>query len=226
MKKKRFILSLVVGLGITLLPMQTNAVVLQANPNTNGQASYKPTDWMTYIREMETANQAMGLSEKVDETTKKATSTSNDIDVHMAKTTEWGAMAILSASGYGNSKIIQESDITTTTGNKSGVYIPLIWESTAGGLENEIFSGVDERYYDEYTSSYTSAKTGDGLGKKGTNVPGCARWHGASDTGQWWVAANYTGFFRGGGTMFAFTTSYMFAGNGLGRAAVVCGDGF
>lgn len=223
MKKKKFILSLVVVLGVALLPMQTNAVVLQGNPNTNGKGRYEAKDWMTYIRDMETSNQAMGLSETIDATTQKATSTSNDIDVHMAKTTEWGAMAILSASGYGNSKKIQESDIKSTTGNKSGIYMPLTnRETTAGGLKNYVFSGVDERYYDAYTDSYTSAKTGDGLGKTGTSVLGCAMWQGAIEEN--WVNSSNRYFLRGYPGLFSFNRAS--GGSNYGRAAVVCGEGF
>ena len=154
-----------------MLPLQSKAV-LQANPNTNGVKKDTNTNWMTNIRNMETLNQAMGLQETLDATTKKATSESNNIDVHMSKTTEWGAVAILSASAYGNSSILQASTIKSTTGNKSGIYFPLTdFEWTAGGLEGRIFSGVDEKYYDSYTTSTTSAKVGDALGNSTTTNP-------------------------------------------------------
>ena len=172
--KKKMIFSMALLLAVIILPLQTKAV-LQANPNTNGVKKDTPTNWMTNIRNMETANQAMGLQETIDATTKKATSSSNNIDVHMIKTTEWGAVAILSASGYGNSSVLQTSTIKSTTGNKSGVYFPLAYEWTAGGLEGSIFSGVDAKYYDSYTTSSTSAKAGDALGTHSTTNPRLCR---------------------------------------------------
>lgn len=59
---------------------------------------------MSHIRTMETKNQAMGLEESIEEQSMQSASGSNGIDVHMIKSTEWGTVAILSASGYGNKK--------------------------------------------------------------------------------------------------------------------------
>lgn len=70
---------------------------------------------MSHIRTMETKNQAMGLEESIEEQSMQSASGSNGIDVHMIKSTEWGTVAILSASGYGNIKRLQESEIKTTT---------------------------------------------------------------------------------------------------------------
>lgn len=171
MKQKKFFMMIAILVGIITLPHQAQAV-LQANPNTNGATQDVLTSWMTNIRNMETSNQAMGLDETIDGTTKKATSESNNIDVHMIKTTEYGAVAILSASGYGNSEPLQSSTIKSTTGNKSGVYFPLSnWEWTAGETNEAVFSGVDGRYYDSYTTSNTSAKVGDALGTSSTTNP-------------------------------------------------------
>ena len=49
----------------------------------------------------------------------------------MEKNTEYGAMAILSASSYGNQSKIESGG--TTTGNKSGVYINLNKEWVSAG---------------------------------------------------------------------------------------------
>lgn len=97
MKRKQRILSFMLILGISMLPMPTKAV-LQANPDTNGKKIDSPDNWMVNIRSMEKKNQAMGLEETINEETMESTSGSNGIDVHMIKTTEWGTMAILSAS--------------------------------------------------------------------------------------------------------------------------------
>ena len=163
MKQKK-IFMIIVLLLVSLVIPSTNYAVLQANPNTHGKKIDVVTNWMTNIRKMETAGQAMGLNETIDETTMKATSKSNGIDVHMIKTTEYGAVAILSASGYGNPNKIQSSTIKSTTGNKTGVYFNQAWEGTAGGCSEYIFLGVDGKYYDAYTTSNESAKRGDALG--------------------------------------------------------------
>jgi len=178
MKKKKIMLGMMIILGIMALPLQVKAV-LQANPNTNGNNMDAAVNWMPKIREMETKNQAMGLEEIIDDKTMKATSASNGIDVHMIKTTEWGTVAILSASGYGNSKWIQNSEIKSTTGNKSGIYLPLTWEVTAGGLEGKIFSDVDSKYYNTYTSSYNESKKIKGDGVYETSITGSnsTSWH-------------------------------------------------
>ena len=137
MKKKRMILGVVIMLGVALLPVSSKAV-LQANPNTHNTKQTFATTWMTDIRNMETKNQAMGLEENIDNTTKKSTSGSNGIDVHMIKSTEYGATVILSASGYGNTKKIKDSNIKSTTGNKSGIYFVLgVYERIAGGIRRK-----------------------------------------------------------------------------------------
>ncbi len=171
MKKKKMILGVVIIVGVALLPLPSKAV-LQANPNTNGTKVDTTENWLLTVRSMEKKNQAMGLEETIDSSTKKATSASNGIDVHMIKSTEWGTVAILSASGYGNSKWLQNSEIKSTTGNKSGVYFPL----TKGG---EWVAGVgtslpaDKKYYDVYNldDGKASAKCGDAIGTSGTKNP-------------------------------------------------------
>ena len=59
---------------------------------------------MSHIRTMETKNQAMGLEESIEEQSMQSASGSNGIEVHMIKSTEWGTVAILSASRYENKK--------------------------------------------------------------------------------------------------------------------------
>lgn len=115
--RKKYLMILFLILSITLLPMGGVKAALQANPNTHVKKADYPGSWMSNIRKMEETNGSMGLSESLnsDLTSKE----SNNIDVHMMRTTEYGAIAILSASGYGNSKTLQNSSIKTTTGNKT-----------------------------------------------------------------------------------------------------------
>ena len=218
MKEKTKLQTKLTALAVTLfaaavLPTGQVKAALQSNPNTQYKTVYNPTTWMTQIRQIETSGNAMGLSETLDTTSLIATSESNGIDVHMMKSTEYGAIAILSASGYGNPQTLQSSSVKTTTGNKTGIYFSgSNWEWVAGGLSGSIFSGVNARYYDAYgtnnSSSYdyntnkSNAKIGDALGDGTTSNPGCAGWHSASNSD--WVYSSYPYFKRGNGGLFSF----------------------
>ena len=184
LKIKIIILTVLIPL-IVILPTTGVKAALQANPNTHTKKEDKPTNWMSNFRKMEITGGAMGLSESLnsDLTSKE----SNNIDVHMMRSTEYGAIAILSASGYGNSKTLQNSSIKTTTGNKTGVYFTgNNWEWVAGGINGKIFGGVNTRYYDTYAdSNQGSARIGDALGTASTANPGCTKWHSASSS--YWV---------------------------------------
>lgn len=211
--RKKYLMILFLILSITLLPMGGVKAALQANPNTHVKKIDAPTNWMSNIRKMEETNGAMGLSESLnsDLTSKE----SNNIDVHMMRTTEYGAIAILSISGYGNSKTLQNSSIKTTTGNKTGVYFTgNNWEWNAGGLQGNIFGGVNTKYYDSYTGSSSSAKIGDALG--------CRGWHSASKSV--WFNGSYIYFVRDNGGLFSFN-SYPGGDTNAGRGVAVCGTG-
>lgn len=191
---------------------------LQANPNTQCTKSDSPVYWMNAFREMETVGGAMGLNETLNDDL-TASSASNGIDVHMMRTTEYGAIAILSASGYGNPS--NERAITTTTGNSTGVILDTTenWEWTAGGRAS-IFSGVNSRYFDTYTDK-TSARIGDALGDATTTNPGCAGWH-SPDSLEWFVSDSYS--LRGYHGIFSFRPNKA-DGSTWCRGVAVCGTG-
>ena len=204
---------------MTLMPVGQVKAALQANPNTQYNKADSATNWMTGFRQMETAGGAMGLNETLN-TDLTSSSGSNGIDVHMMKTTEYGAIAILSASGYGNPS--NAKAITSTTGNETGIILNTNnWEWTAGGLQGSIFSGVNRRYFDTYTGNNTSARAGDALGSSTTPNPGAAGWHQASYSG--WVYGSYPYFLRGDGGVFSFGGNY--SNHYYGRGVVVCGAG-
>lgn len=181
---------LVVGIILTIsliIPFGNVKAALQANPNTHYKKVDYATNWISNMRRMEESGNAMGLNEKLNSDL-TASSDSNDIDVHMMRSTEYGAIAILSASGYGNSQTLQNSSVKTTTGNKTGIYFSgENGEWVAAGLNMGVFNGVDVRYYDAYGTnnpkyySYdmnkSNAKIGDALGDGTTVNPGCAGWH-------------------------------------------------
>ena len=222
-KTKFKLISLVVLLAVmVLLPVGNVKASLQANPNTHYTKGDSLANWMMNIRNMEKSGEAMGLSETFNPD--YTSTSSNGIDVHMMKSTEYGAIAILSASGYGNQQTLQNSTEKTTTGNKTGVYFSgNAWEWVAGGGASNPVSGMNTRYYDGYTNSQASAKVGDALGTSGTANPGCTSWHSA----RYSVWAEELYFFRGNGGLFSFYgNSYISGyGNFCGRGVAICGQG-
>ena len=221
-KQKMLAFILVVAFAI-LMPFSNVKASLQANPNTHNKKVDGPTNWMSNIRSMEKSGEAMGLSETLNSDL-TASSDSNGIDVHMMKSTEYGAIAILSASGYGNPQKLQDSTEKTTTGNKTGVYFSgANWEWVAGGLQGSIFGGVNSKYYDSYTGAQASAKVGDALGTSGTTNPGCTEWHSASN--PLWVGSGSAPYFeRDNGGLFSFYINGDYGSN-LARGVAVCGAG-
>lgn len=225
---KIFIIICVIGLIAIMLSSSQVQAAIQSNPNTHYIKQYRSIYWISYFRNMEKVGEALGLSETIDGTTLLSTSESNNLDSHMIKSTEFGAIAILSASGYGNPKTLKDSIMKTTTGNETGVYMSYstgggYLENVAGGRSGYIFGGVDGRYYDAYTIYQDSAKVGDALGTATTVNPGCDRWHSANgawsiDTTRVYMQRNYYGIFG--------TNSTNSNGSYCSRGVIVCGEGF
>ena len=221
MKKTKLILTtLIIMLAIILLNTSEVHASLQANSNThyNSNNTKKPEVWMSEFRKMETSEGGMGLSETLNEDL-TASSKSNNIDVHMMRSTEYGAIAVLSASGYGNNQTLQNSTTKTTTGNKTGVYFSGgNWEFVAGGIEGYIFSEVNKKYYDTYKSGdRSSARVGDALSERTNN--GCQGWHSASEYS--WVDSSHPYFRRGNGGLFSFDNAIAAI---YSRGVAVCGN--
>ncbi len=224
MKTKKIILTAILMIIMLILSGGGVQAALQANPNTQYTKRDTLANWVKNVRKMEETGGAMGLAETINSSTLLATSSSNGIDVHCIKTTEYGAMAILSASGYGNPS--NEKAITSSTGNSTGVILNTSnWESTSGtaSVRTAGLTGVNARYYDLYTSSSDSAKRGDALGSATVANPGCAGWHSASSSG--WPSVNNIGFPRGGAGLFSFSHSTTSSDNYYARSVVVCGAG-
>ena len=201
-KKKSKLIAVGITLAISvLMPFENVKAALQANPNTHYKKSDSTTNWMSNMRKMEESGNAMGLSETFNSDL-TASSKSNNIDVHMMRSTEYGAIAILSVSGYGNSQTLQNSSVKTTTGNKTGIYFSGVnMENVAGGFDTGR-GNVNEKYYDIYTTSIASAKIGDALGDSSTENPGCTGWHSANY--KEWISSEYTNFFRGATGLFSY----------------------
>lgn len=227
MNASRFLKQILTILMIGIILVFTNVgyanAVLQSNKNTHYVKKDSTINWMTNFRNMEKSGHAMGLNETL-RANLTAASESNNLDVHMMRATEYGAVAILSASGYGNPS--NENAITTTTGNNTGVMINTDAsnsEFVAGGAKGQIFTGVDVRYYDEYIEGdLMSSRVGDALGNATTTNPGCIGWH--SGEIQYWPDSRFPYIGRGATGIFAYngyTTNYNF----FSRGVVVCGVG-
>ena len=221
-KQKMLAFILVVAFAI-LMPFSNVKASLQANLNTQYKKSDALKSWMVNIRNMEKSGEAMGLSETFNPD--YTSTSSNGIDVHMMKSTEYGAIAILSASGYGNPQKLQNSTEKTTTGNKTGVYFSgANWEWVAGGVAGNPVSEMNARYYDKYGVDISTAKVGDALGNYNSANPGCAGWHSASRID--WAGSSY--FVRGCGGLFSFCGNLNFDDSyhsNFGRGVAVCGAG-
>lgn len=209
MKIRNFLILIIMA--IILLPNISHAG-LQANPNTQYTLEARPAYWMTAIRQMEVSNEAMGLSETFnsDYTSK----ISNNIDVHMIRSTEYGAILILSASGYGNPSNAKE--VTSTTGNNTGVMIDY------GEYTEELVAGTSSsfstntRYWDKYNNdSGATYKVGDSLVE-------CREWHWSYYTK--WVTSNDPFFSRSSDGIFSIFGINADAAKSC-RGVAVCGEG-
>lgn len=152
-----------------ITPIKAQAA-LQSNGGT--PAVKNIGDWMLQVRNMQSLGGTLGRTDTINTT--NLTSNATDLDIHMEKNTEYGAMAILSASSYGNPGKIENGQ--TTTGNETGVVINLNKEWVAAGqlLDLSVFTNANGRYKNSYTPTY-SAKVGDAI----TETKG---WHGSTSS--------------------------------------------
>ena len=188
--KYTIITSLCFG-SLIIMGARDSKAVLQSNGNDG--ATYNVENWMKNVRQMEQVGGAMGLSENINANL-TTNGESNNIDVHMQKNTEYGALAILSASSYGNPNKVENGQ--TTTGNVTGVVMKFNseWTATAviGGLTE-----FSSRYSNSYPRTYVTIK-GDAM--KETEG-----WHGGNNL--WFVQAP-SGIVRGKGqSIFSYYLS-------------------
>lgn len=242
MKRKQILITL---LGIILLAILSinnkSYAVLQSNGGT--VATKDVGSWMSQIRNMEANGGSLGLKETINGNLTPS-SGSNNLDCHMEKNTEYGAMAILSASSYGNPEKVVSGG--TTTGNASGVKINLNKEWVAAGNLTNVTSYVNASA--RYKNTYPNGSQGSSLEyvrRIGDAITETSGWHGSGASE--WIRTNYvnqgvtqTGLLRAySGSIF----SYYGVGN-LGnfqgktpdhatqsntwasRAVIVVGEGF
>lgn len=250
MKKKQIIITLLI-LAVTLIILTPNSnAALQSNGSTPTTQSL--TSWMSNIRKMEGVGGALGLTETMNASTLLSTSGSNNLDIHMEKNTEYGAIAILSASSYGNPNKIENGG--TTTGNETGIVMNLNKEWVAAGYLTSVaeFTNANSRYKNVYevtettinSSPYSELKP-SGNGKKVSNytrkigdaITETNGWHGSTS----WVWLSGWGSSRESGLIRAYSGSIFsyYGYNGFdkedklaqytktwaSRAIMVCGEG-
>ena len=130
---------------------------------------------MWKVREMQQAGGTLGLTDTIEYENEEKYLTSNNpnLDIHMQKKTESGAMAILSASSYGNPNPIANGE--TTTGNHTGIYI------NTWGTSGELVAGGDITNYENYTMAMQRYKNSYTLGtyvaKVGDAMEETYKWH-------------------------------------------------
>lgn len=230
LQKFKAIISILIMILLFSIPNQVQANA-QSRSDKDRLTGKTASEFFELIRKMETSSGPMGLGATVKEVTVNAgtanerktiseTSDPNNIDVHMIKNTEWGAVAMLMDSAYG-SKQSGSSTTATTTGNKSGVYEFFSgWEYVAGmwNTKNDyngyIYYADDTKYWNKYTEE---------VNKVGDATKETPSWKSASFA--YFVTSSYPVFRRGSSGAFDFNGGHGSASSGLGsRAAVVCGS--
>ena len=154
---------------------QLNQVEAALQANGTAGITANLNDWVYYTRKMQEPGGGLGLTDKISDT--DLTSANKNFDVHFQKNTEYGAIAILSASSYGNPNKI--ADGQTTTGNVSGIQVKLNGEWTAAGPNSTLVENMKKskaRYWNNYgDGNGSNSKTGDAM----TETNG---WHGSTDS--------------------------------------------
>lgn len=174
--KNKFLLGVLTISSVCMIlqPNKANAA-LQSNGGTPTTKTYN--EWALQIRQMQELGGTLGRTDTIDSTT--LTSNAIDLDIHLEKNTEYGAMVILSASAYGNPNKIEDGG--TTTGNSTGIVMKInkervsAWPSGHRTIDTNVLGSYKNRYYDLYTcySDFPAAyKAGDALEET-------YQWHGA-----------------------------------------------
>lgn len=214
MKKKKLMM---VIMALMLIITAKSTYAMQSRPDGTSKTNVYANYFFTEIRKMEST--VLGLPTNFDTTT-WLDSSGNGVDVHMAKNTEWGTAAMLSASAYGTAPSGQSS--ATTTGNATGVYqmADRTWEYVAGiwDASNDYMSnirGANSRYYDLYTNQ--TSISGDAT----TETAG---WKGASLRN--FINGSQPVFIRCWGALFGYYNSYgVHDSGGSSRSVLVVGAG-
>lgn len=231
--------SLIILMGIILISVifinNRSYAALQSNGTPGTQQILN--NWIVNVRKMESLGGGMGLMENINANLTPNTP-SNNVDIHMEKNTEYGAMAILSASSYGNPNKVPNGG--TTTGNKTGIVINFNKELVATGINHSIVLADQQnlgnaaskyKHLYEYNHEDTIRPILKGDAMIETNG-----WHGAYS--RWEVKCTYGVIVRAySGSLFSYymrpggkhpntgDTDVNYNKQYSSRAAMVCGEG-
>ena len=226
-KKQKIIMVIIAILSIIVMPNMSQAG-LQANKGGTRLTNITSNNFFIAIRKMETQYGTLGKNAILDTTT-YIDSVENGIDSHMILNTEYGTIAILAKSKYGQDS---SSSNDTTTGHESGVFrlggygsgYSTVYENVAGiyTSTNEytnIIGNADARYYNKYDSEIS--KPGDAMGifTRWKNYPSSS--NPILRRGTWFDMCNSEAD-EGRGEFYIAGTGSRNVGT---RAVVVCGTG-
>ena len=123
MKRKFYVILFIFLVAVLALTINSEAAY-QSRPNFSALVNTTSNDFFKNIRMMESTDGPMGLSAtfETSSTEVKETSSSNNIDVHMIKNSEWGAAVLLASSGYGAGSDNNAGTWTTGPNNYTGIY--------------------------------------------------------------------------------------------------------
>ncbi len=146
-KSKKIMSMMIIAVLVIIGAPHLSQAGLQANKGGSTLTHVKANDLFIEIRKMETQYGTLGKNAILDTTT-YIDSIENGIDSHMILNTEYGTIAILAKSKYGQDS---SSSNDTTTGNESGVF-------RLGGYGSG-YSTVYENVAGIYTSTKMSIRT-------------------------------------------------------------------
>ena len=241
MKRKFYTILSIFFVVIVALTISSEAAY-QSRPNFSSLVNTTTNSFFENIRKMESADGPMGLNAefKVTDTVVTETSSSNNIDVHMIKNSEWGAAVLLAASGYGAGRDDDAGTWTTGPNNYTGIYGMgnSNWEYTASYCQKGGSNTTTSQTYRSLLHSYQGSKYVDQYVNKNdqatadydsfTVIKGDAiidtmNLHSGNKP---LVTSDYPVFARGDGGVFAFCRYYGgSSGYGTSRAVAVCGAG-
>ena len=210
MKSRRKMLLAILIISIVSIMLKVNYSKAALQSNGGSPATKDINGWITQVRQMQATGGTLGLTDSINGT--NLTSGNKNLDIHMQKNTEYGAMAILSASSYGNPNKI--TDGQTTTGNATGVVMKINKEWVAAGRSNIAAASMRNaagRYKNQYTAPNYTEKSGDAIATIGG-------WHGSGSTT--WIscyANDGTSILRSG--LLRTYAGSIFSYNGYGYAS-------
>ena len=227
---KKLILSIIIVLAIILINGNVHAVGGQAS-GTSSLYSKTVSYFFELIRAMESPTGTLGVDSNINTTT-YVDSSSNGIDCHLEKNTEYGTITLLAASEYGNAT---STDSASTAIGATGVfqmnngnreYVANTWSSAENGTPetnsyNGALTSADARYVNKYYGTKDNF-TSRGYVIKGDGLIQTDGWGGD----PFFVTSGYPVFYRGDDGLFGYDYNYghSISNNGA-RAVVVCGSG-